>query len=69
MHPELVPFRLTRDMVDGMGVEGVEGVFLRCCEETLRVMRSSQENLCTIVEVRAAPTSYVSHHPFTLGVE
>ena len=25
--PETVPFRLTRDMVDGMGVCGVEGVF------------------------------------------
>lgn len=35
--PELVPFRLTRDVVDGMGVTGVEGVMRRCCEETLRV--------------------------------
>lgn len=25
--PEQVPFRLTRDMVDAMGVAGVEGVF------------------------------------------
>ena len=25
--PELVPFRLTRDVVDGMGVSGVRGVF------------------------------------------
>lgn len=25
--PETVPFRLTRDMEDGMGVSGVEGVF------------------------------------------
>ena len=28
--PETVPFRLTRDIVDGMGVAGVEGVFRRC---------------------------------------
>ena len=35
--PELVPFRLTRDVVDGLGVAGVEGVMRRCCEETLRV--------------------------------
>ena len=28
--PETVPFRLTRDVVDGMGVTGVEGVFRRC---------------------------------------
>ena len=27
--PETVPFRLTRDVVDGMGVMGVEGVFRR----------------------------------------
>jgi len=25
--PETVPFRLTRDVVDGMGVTGVEGTF------------------------------------------
>ena len=49
--PETVPFRLTRDLVDGMGVAGVEGVFRKCCEETLQVMRHSQEELKTIVEV------------------
>ncbi|XP_054829190.1 serine-protein kinase ATM [Eublepharis macularius] len=49
--PETVPFRLTRDVVDGMGITGVEGVFRRCCEKTLAVMRNSQEALLTIVEV------------------
>ena len=49
--PETVPFRLTRDVVDGMGVAGVEGVFRRCCEITMEVMRASQEELRTIVEV------------------
>ncbi|KAL9337902.1 hypothetical protein Peur_069671 [Populus x canadensis] len=49
--PERVPFRLTRDIVDGMGVTGVEGVFRRCCEETLSVMRTNKEALLTIVEV------------------
>jgi ataxia telangiectasia mutated family protein len=39
--PELVPFRLTRDLVDGMGLTGVEGVMRRCCEETLRVSGGS----------------------------
>ncbi|XP_039007779.1 serine/threonine-protein kinase ATM-like [Hibiscus syriacus] len=33
--PERVPFRLTRDIIYGMGVTGVEGVFRKCCEETL----------------------------------
>ncbi|KAK6486135.1 serine-protein kinase ATM-like isoform X1 [Huso huso] len=49
--PETVPFRLTRDIVDGMGISGVEGVFRRCCEKTMEVMRNSQEALLTIVEV------------------
>uniref|UniRef100_A0A8B9JDG6 ATM serine/threonine kinase n=1 Tax=Astyanax mexicanus TaxID=7994 RepID=A0A8B9JDG6_ASTMX len=51
--PETVPFRLSRDIVDGMGITGVEGVFRRCCEKTMEVMRSSQEVLLTIVEVCA----------------
>ncbi|XP_048590826.1 serine/threonine-protein kinase ATM isoform X1 [Brassica napus] len=49
--PERVPFRLTRDIIDGMGITGVEGVFRRCCEETLSVMRTNKEALLTIVEV------------------
>ncbi|XP_074626555.1 serine-protein kinase ATM-like isoform X2 [Acropora palmata] len=49
--PETVPFRLTRDLVDGMGLTGVEGVYRRCCEKTMDVMRTSQESLMTIVEV------------------
>lgn len=49
--PELVPFRLTRDLVDGMGVHGVEGTFRRCCEETLRVLRAHQDVIKTVLEV------------------
>lgn len=49
--PETVPFRLTRDTVDGMGVTGVDGVFRRSCEETMRVMRHNQRGLITILEV------------------
>ncbi|KAK4844691.1 hypothetical protein QYF36_023299 [Acer negundo] len=49
--PERVPFRLTRDIIDGMGVTGVEGVFRRCCEKTVSVMRTNKEALLTIVEV------------------
>ncbi|ERN06689.1 hypothetical protein AMTR_s00058p00205060 [Amborella trichopoda] len=49
--PERVPFRLTRDIIDGMGVTGIEGVFRRCCEETLLVMRTNKEALLTIIEV------------------
>ena len=46
-----MPFRLTRDMVDGMGLTGVEGVCRRCCEKTMEVMRTSHESLMTVVEV------------------
>ncbi|OAE18377.1 hypothetical protein AXG93_1783s1060 [Marchantia polymorpha subsp. ruderalis] len=49
--PERVPFRLTRDIVDGMGVTGVEGVFRRVCEATLSVLRENKEALLTIIEV------------------
>jgi len=49
--PETIPFRLTRDIVDGMGVLGIEGVYRRCCEKTLQVLRHSKEALITIVEV------------------
>eukprot|EP00963_Diacronema_lutheri_P006938 scaffold622_cov335-Pavlova_lutheri.AAC.6 len=49
--PELVPFRLTRDIVDGMGIFGVEGPMRKSCEETMEVMRRNKESLLTIIEV------------------
>lgn len=49
--PELVPFRLTADIVDGMGVSGTQGVFQRCAEETLRVLRKGSTTIMTVLEV------------------
>jgi len=49
--PETVPFRLTRDLVDGMGVTGVEGPMRRSCESTMLVLRENKEAILTIVEV------------------
>eukprot|EP00511_Aplanochytrium_stocchinoi_P005548 CAMPEP_0204824758 /NCGR_PEP_ID=MMETSP1346-20131115/2752_1 /ASSEMBLY_ACC=CAM_ASM_000771 /TAXON_ID=215587 /ORGANISM="Aplanochytrium stocchinoi, Strain GSBS06" /LENGTH=472 /DNA_ID=CAMNT_0051952089 /DNA_START=1 /DNA_END=1419 /DNA_ORIENTATION=- len=49
--PELVPFRLTPDIVDGMGVTGTKGVFEGCCEYTLKVLKDNSEVLLTICEV------------------
>ena len=49
--PETIPFRLTRDLVDGMGIIGIEGVFRSACERTMAVMRNSKESIATIVEV------------------
>ncbi|KAG9313005.1 hypothetical protein JVU11DRAFT_6444 [Chiua virens] len=49
--PERVPFRMTRDMVDGMGSSGTQGVFQRCAEETLRVLRERSDVIMTVLEV------------------
>jgi ataxia telangiectasia mutated family protein len=49
--PELVPFRLTRDIVDGMGITKTEGVFRRCCEFTLAALRKEVYSIMTILDV------------------
>ena len=49
--PELVPFRLTRDVVDGLGAAGADGPFRRVCEATLGVLRRAREPVTTVVEV------------------
>ncbi|KAH7037689.1 uncharacterized protein B0I36DRAFT_283396 [Microdochium trichocladiopsis] len=49
--PELVPFRLTRDIVDGMGITKTEGVFRRCCEFTLDALREESYSIMTILDV------------------
>ena len=49
--PEKIPFRLTRDMVDGMGLAGTDGVMSCCAQESLRVMRDNKHALLAIVDV------------------
>ncbi|CAK3858781.1 serine threonine- kinase tel1 [Lecanosticta acicola] len=49
--PELVPFRLTRDIVDGMGSTKTEGVFRRCCEFTLDAVREDKDSIMTLLNV------------------
>jgi ataxia telangiectasia mutated family protein len=49
--PETVPFRLTRDIVDGMGCCGTEGVFSIAATKTMKLLRENSENLLTILEV------------------
>ncbi|KAI0514246.1 hypothetical protein KFK09_010281 [Dendrobium nobile] len=48
--PELVPFRLTQNMIDGLGITGYEGVFLKVCEITLSVLRTHKETLMSVLE-------------------
>jgi serine/threonine-protein kinase ATR len=48
--PEMVPFRLTHNMVNAMGAYGYEGPFRRCCEITLQLLRGNEDALMTILE-------------------
>ncbi|CAL5040806.1 unnamed protein product [Urochloa decumbens] len=48
--PEVVPFRLTQNMIDGLGITGYEGIFLKVCEITLSVLRTHKEALMTVLE-------------------
>ncbi|KAI9826145.1 MAG: serine/threonine-protein kinase M1 [Thelocarpon impressellum] len=48
--PEMVPFRLTHNMVDAFGVYGYEGPFRKSCELTLQILRQNEDTLMTILE-------------------
>lgn len=47
---ERVPFRLTHNMVDAMGMYGYEGPFRKSSELTLKLLRQHEETLMTILE-------------------
>lgn len=49
--PEVVPFRLTRDIVDGFGIMGTEGVYRRCCEFMLEALRHNRDAVMTLLNV------------------
>lgn len=49
--PETVPFRLTRDIVDGFGITGVEGIFRKSCEHSYRVMKQNKDHVMAILDV------------------
>ncbi|KAM6912554.1 serine/threonine-protein kinase ATR isoform 1-T1 [Xenentodon cancila] len=48
--PEVVPFRLTQNMVHAMGPMGTEGLFRQACEVTLRLMRDQRESLMSVLK-------------------
>ncbi|KAH7138990.1 hypothetical protein B0J11DRAFT_32467 [Dendryphion nanum] len=48
--PETVPFRLTHNMVDAMGPQGVEGPFRTAAELTYSQLRTHEDTLITILE-------------------
>ncbi|PFH50130.1 hypothetical protein AMATHDRAFT_145857 [Amanita thiersii Skay4041] len=51
--PERVPFRLTQNIVDGLGVTGVEGVFRIACEVTLQLLRDNKDSLMNVLDAFA----------------
>ncbi|KAI0032945.1 hypothetical protein K488DRAFT_78188 [Vararia minispora EC-137] len=48
--PERVPFRLTQNLVDGLGITGVEGVFRIACEITMQILRDNRDTLMTVLD-------------------
>ncbi|KAI2845440.1 hypothetical protein CBS12448_9754 [Aspergillus niger] len=48
--PELVPFRLTQNMVDAFGVYGYNGPFRKTCEISLGLLRHNEDALMTVLE-------------------
>jgi ataxia telangiectasia mutated family protein len=49
--PETVPFRLTRDIVDGFGVNGTNGIFTTSCQRTFEVLRRNSDHILSILDV------------------
>ena len=49
--PEIVPFRLTRDIVDGFGITGCEGTFIRASTFALTVFRDEEDTISTFLDV------------------
>lgn len=47
--PEKVPFRLTQNIVDGLGPTEHEGIFTSAAESTLSVLRKNADSLLTIL--------------------
>ncbi|XRB19605.1 non-specific serine/threonine protein kinase [Pseudoscourfieldia marina] len=48
--PEVVPFRLTHNVVDGFGVEGVDGMYRKACCSVLAVLREERNTLESVLE-------------------
>ena len=48
--PEIVPFRLTPNMIDAMGLTGVEGTFRQTMEVCFYLLRDNKETLLSVLE-------------------
>jgi serine/threonine-protein kinase ATR len=47
--PESVPFRLTRNIIDGMGPLGYEGLFTKTCELVVETLRGKKQKLLNVL--------------------
>lgn len=59
-----MPFRLTRNIVDGMGPLGTRGVFTTAAETTLEVLKENSNALLTILSAIVSDPLY----KWTLGI-
>ncbi|KAH3684036.1 hypothetical protein WICPIJ_005008 [Wickerhamomyces pijperi] len=48
--PEVVPFRLTQNLVDAFGITGVEGKFRKSCEVTLGLLRKNDNSVISSLQ-------------------
>ena len=48
--PEIVPFRLTPNMVDAMGLTGVEGVYRNTMSTCLTILKEHRGILLSVIE-------------------
>lgn len=56
--PELVPFRMTMNIVDGMGPLGTEGTFTSAAVTTLSTLRENTDALLTILSAIVSDPFY-----------
>jgi serine-protein kinase ATM len=56
--PEVAPFRLTRNVIDGMGSLGVEGTFTKAAEATLSTLKQNSNGLLTILSAIVSDPLY-----------
>ena len=56
--PETVPFRLTRDIVDGFGPTGTDGAFTVAAQATTEVLRQNTNALITVLSAVVSDPLY-----------
>jgi serine-protein kinase ATM len=57
--PEIVPFRLTQNILDGFGPLGTQGTFTAAAEETLTALRQNSDAILTILSAIVADPLYM----------